>query len=290
MEILLFFWGAFILFTIYAIVSSRRDANKHRMREDEIRYHELNQKQYERGTNASSLSTAKDALWQLESGYDAIKDNISSNSRWCYQMDIEDVRSNVEDIALEKWQEKAEKILDEFIAAYVLITNPTFADVEKAYRAKDKCIRKYDAYWEWTQRVHDENAAYFSKLNLWDEARNMFRERFCDNAEPGDHAMLVWGMPGSTSTRENIKKKLSECIRTMEPEYRKKMTLESKIMQRIADHGSIQRSVLLKSSFDGFVDAEIKACYRGIVNRGRVVEVKQGRVYFVSLSDKEKKK
>ena len=91
MEILLFFWGAFILFTIYAIVSSRRDANKHRMREDEIRYHELNQKQYERGTNASSLSTAKDALWQLESGYDAIKDNISSNSRWCYQMDIEEI-------------------------------------------------------------------------------------------------------------------------------------------------------------------------------------------------------
>lgn len=289
MEVVLFFCGAFILFMIYVIVSSRH-SNKQRIREDEVEYYKLNRRQYERGTNTASLSTAKDALQQLESGYDDIKTTISSNSAWCYQKDIEDVRANVEDIALEKWQEKAEKILDEFIAAYVLITDPTFANVEEAYRAKGKCIKKYDAYWEWTQRVHDENAAYFSKLNLWDEARNLFREQFCDNAEPGDHAMLVWGMPGSTSTRENIKKKLSECIRTMEPEYRKKMTLESKIMQKIADHGSIQRSILLKSSFEGFVDAEIKACYRGIVNKGRVVEVKQGRVYFVSLSDKEKRK
>lgn len=277
---------AVIAYMIAVFFYNARRAKKRSTRQQENAYYEINRKQYSRGMDARTIETAKDALYQLESGYKTIKGNVNPVSASCYEADIREVRSNIDGLVLEKWQKKAEKILDEFIELFLLITNPNFADIEQAHRSKDKCLSRYDAYWEWTRKIHEENADCLDTLNLWDEAKSYFKFQFEGMTEIGDHGMLVWGESTNTSTRERIEKRLNDCIYAMQPEYKRKMRLRGLILSCIAERGTVQRSVLLKMEYTGFIDNEIRACYNGLLKERLIIEVKQGSRYFVSLTEK----
>lgn len=271
--------------------SSRSKLNHTRISEEERAYSKTNHIQSTRGINATRLSTAKDALSQMENGYAKISHQVSPLSASIYKEDISDVRSNVEELVLEKWQNKAESILDEFISLYLLITDDvSFADIDKAHASKGKCLAKYDAYWAWTAKMHEENADFLRHLNLWNNAKTLFRERFENVAPQSDHSMLVWGESTNLSTRERIEKRLSDCIYTMQPEYKRKMKLRSLILKDIAQKTTVQRSEFLKTNYEGFIEKELLACYKGMVREGLIIEVKQGSRYFSSLTEKGQKK
>ena len=71
----------------------------------------------------------------------------------------------------------------------------------------------------------------------------------------------------------------------MRPEYKRKKNLKNLILQTIAQREAFS-AVLLKKPFEGFVAAEVRACYRGLVQEHSIIEVKQANYYFSSLSDK----
>lgn len=282
-------WGyvpVIILFGVIAAVIQIVSKKSGRMSRDEVEYYELNRKQFYRGVEAKTLSTAKDALQQLESGYLPLKGRISKNSEKCYDEDIADVKANVEDLVYEKWIGKAEKILDEFLSLYRMITDPSYANIEVAYHSKAKCLKKYDAYWDWVHAVHEENKAYLNRINLWNEAKDMFRENFVQSPEEAE--MLVWSESPYQSTRQRIEQKLTSCIYAMQPEYRQKLALRQLVLQKVQIEGTIPRSVLLSKDYPDFTDKEIASCYRGLVKDMLVVEVKQGNRFFVSLTEKGK--
>lgn len=271
------------LIVLVWLVSLPASIKHEREKKKAAEYHEQNYKQYNRGVDAKSLTSAKDALHQLESGYGEIKGIVSKASASCYEEDIRDVRSNIDSLVEERWSKKAEKILDDFLSAYSLITNPTFTNIEQAYRSKEKCLRQYDAYWEWTRKMHEENRDSLGNLNLWNEAKKMFRDAFGKYAADEDRGILNWN---DGSTRQRIEKRLSDCIYAMQPEYKSKLELRAMILDNIFRVKSIQRSKLLGKSYPGFVEAEVAACYKGLLKEMCIIEAKQGSVYFVSLTEK----
>lgn len=279
----------FIAYVVIVIIYNIHRAKKLKIQQKANEYYEVNRKQYDRGVNAQTLETAKDALMQLEFGFDEVKELVGASSVSCYEDDIQEVRENVEAIALEKWEHEADKILDEFLKLYALITDPCFADVDKAYCAKDKCLAKYDEYWEWTREVQSEGEDCFDTLNLWNEAKEHFRWRFGNETDDDEHELLVWDQPSALSTRQLIEKRLSDCAYTMQPEYKRKMQLRNDIMRNIAQCGTVARSTLMKMRYDGFIDEEVRACYSGLLKERMLIEVKQGSRYFVSLTDKSAK-
>ena len=280
----------FIIFDIaWMIFVFIRNAKKRDIHQKENAYYDINQKQYYRGVDARTIETAKDALYQLESGYQAIKEHVTPVSASCYEADIREVRSNIDGLVLEKWQNKADKILAEFIRLYLLITNPSFADIEQAHRSKNKCLSRYDAYWEWTRKIHEENVSCLDCLNIWVEAKSYFKFQFEGMTESGDHEMLVWGESGSFSTRQRIEKRLDDCIYAMQPEYKRKIRLRDLILSHIREQETVQRSVLLRMDYTGFIEGEIRTCYNSLLKERLIIEVKQGSRYFVSLTERGNK-
>ena len=275
-----------VLFSLAMLASLPASIKREKERKQQDEYYELNRKQFNRGVDTNNLNTAKDALSQLEYGYSEIKGHVNRNSASCYEEDIRDVRSNIDGLVEEKWSEKAEKLLDGFLSTYYMITNPTFSDIEKAYKSKAKCLHQYDAYWDWTRQVHEENKESLNQLNLWNEAKQMFKNAFYDSASAEDNGIVNWS---DGATRQRIEKRLSDCIYAMQPVYRAKSELREKILRRIRNAKSIQRSKLLGGRFEGFVKAEVNACYKGLLHDRCIVEIKQGSLWFVSLTDKGEK-
>lgn len=270
-----------IFFVIYqdAVAAPRRKAISE--------HDELSRKLTNTGSETKSLTRAKACFDQLTNSYECIRNYVDANARSCYEDDIELIRDNAEVLAEDMWQSKAHTYLLKMEEAYFLIVNHDFSNIEKAYSSKSVFIKAYDHYFDWTRECYESNSRIWKDVNLWDEAKNdiIF---LLDGT--GDY--VFWDDPGRSkgSVRQQIEENLTKHIESMRPEYLRKSKLKSLILQRIADFGSIQRSVLLKTSFPGFVNAEVKACYRGLAKDHSVIEVKQGSVYFVSLSDAEAQK
>ena len=81
--------------------------------------------------------------------------------------------------------------------------------------------------------------------------------------------------------------RLDQAVTEMKPEYRRKMTLYRKIVDAVENEGSVMRSDLLKRSFPNATAKEVECCYKELIKKYKLVEVKLGNRYFVSLSDKE---
>lgn len=265
-----------IIYAIYqgVIAESRKQAL--------VRYHELSWKLTNKGADTNSLKTAKECLYTLSSSYEDIKEHANANARFCYEDDIEEIRQNAEDIAEEKWRKKADSFLLKIEQAYDVIVCYDFQTVDKAYKSKNILIKAYDDLFNWTRTCYEENRDIWKNVNIWDEAKKdvgAILNRY-------DHYIL-WNDRGSNddSVRQQIIATLDRRIEIMRPEYRRKTKLRSLIMQKIANHGTVQRSHLLRMHFDGFVAGEINACYKGLVKERAVIEYKQGSVYFVVLSD-----
>ncbi len=275
---------ASILFIIYAIYQG---VVAERRRQALVRHHELSWKFTNKGSDTNSLKTAKECLYTLSSSYEDIKGYTNANERFCYEDDIEEIRQNAEGIAEEKWRKKADSYLLKIEQAYDAIAYYNFQTVEKAYKSKNILIKAYDDLFDWTRMCHEENGDIWKDINIWNEAQEdvgAILERY-------DHYVLWNEQTGSAATvRQQLIATLDKRIEMMRPEYQRKTKLRSLIMQKIGSHGTVQRSHLLKTHFDGFVTGEITACYKGLLKEHAVIEYKQGSVYFVVLSDAAAKK
>lgn len=272
--------GLLVLLFVIAVFQSDRqnEINQH---------HELSWKLTNKGSDTKSLKTAKTCLHELSNSYDNIKKYANYNARSCYEDDIDIIRQNAEDIAEEKWRKKADRYFLKIEQAYDEIANYDFQNVENAYKSKNIIIKAYDDLFNWTRTCHDENKDIWKNINLWNEAKKGVSEII----EYYDHYVL-WNNRSASddSVRQQLIETLDKRIEIMRPEYQRKMKLRSMIMQKIANHGTVQRSHLLKMHFDGFVAGEITACYRGLVKEHAVIEYKQGSRYFITLSDAAAKK
>ena len=245
-------------------------------------HHKLSWKLTNAGSETENLKRAKECYFQLLTSYEGIKGFANANERYCYEDDIDLIRDNVEMLAERRWASKADEYLLKMEEAHSLIVQHNFSNIEKAYSSKATFLKAYDAYFDWTRKCYDDNYGIWKSVKLWDEAKKCVTELL---GETGEYVFWDSTFPSSYSVRQQIDANLTKHIESMRPEYLHKIKLNSLILNKIASCGSIQRSILLKSSFDGFTAPEVQACYHGLVKVHDVIEAKQGSLYFVSLSD-----
>lgn len=245
-------------------------------------HHKLSWKLTNAGSETENLKRAKECYFQLLTSYEGVKGFANANERYCYEDDIDLIRDNAEMLAERRWASKADEYLLKMEEAHSLIVQHNFNNIEKAYSSKATFLKAYDAYFDWTRKCYDDNYGIWKSVKLWDEAKKCVTELL---GETGEYVFWDSAFPSSYSVRQQIDVNLTKHIESMRPEYLRKIKLNSLILNKIASCRSIQRSVLLKSSFDGFTAPEVQACYHGLVKVHDVIEVKQGSLYFVSLSD-----
>lgn len=285
----LFFFIVVIWFVL-AIVNSffQEKAEEKRQR---LRDYYAVQERSGRAMSSTSIATVTRAIDEYKVAYQEAEPILDSHDLNFYKSDIGELQEHLELLGQDKWERQAEKRLSEFMDLYMLIIDPNFSDVDIARKSKNKCMRLYDSYWEWTEKISNELAGKgVNPKKLWENARTVFRGAFEESAPQSDHAMLVWGQTSQRSTRQMIEKRLDAAVQAMQPEYRRKMRLYGMIKECIREKESIQRSAVLKWPFDGYTKEEIRVCYRELLNMHSIVECKMGERYFVMLSDKESEK
>ncbi len=245
-------------------------------------HHKLSWKLTNAGSETENLKRAKESYFQLLTSYEGIKGFANANERYCYEDDIDLIRDNAEMLAERKWASKADEYLLKMEEAHSLVVQHNFNNIEKAYSSKATFLKAYDAYFDWTRKCYDDNYGIWKSVKLWDEAKKCVTELL---GETGEYVFWNSTLPSNSSVRQQIDANLTKHIESMRPECLRKIKLNSLILNKIASCGSIQRSILLKSSFDGFTAPEVQACYHGLVKVHDVIEAKQGSLYFVSLSD-----
>ncbi len=261
--------GLFVLMVVIFVISVLQ-ANGHlgAMSDEEADFADKAYKIKNRGVDAKRSQTAYDALVEYETRHDMAAANVKLVSEHIYQEDMQDIRENYETLVKEEWEEKADKILDKFYALYAMITDPTFKDVERAYRSKNRCIRLWQQYFY----------SIPTETGVWFDAKTHMQEYL----EPYyDDCMY---------SHETLEKKLSRCIEEMKPEYQRKMALRKRILDIVAERESIMRADLVKIPFEGCTKQEVEYCIKELVDNYRLVSLKIADRYFISLSDKEKAK
>lgn len=221
-----------------------------------------------KGLDAKRADTAEQALLQYEALYDEISSRQPLRSDHIYKEDMKDIRENYKTMAIEEWHEKADKILDKFLELYTLITDPSFKDVEKAYRSKKRCIELWQSYF---YSIPDDTG-------IWYDGKTHMKEYLGD-----DYDICM-------ETHEFLEKRLSQCIEEMKPEYKRKQNLRKQILDIVAEKQSVMRAELVKMPFEGCTVQEVTYCVKELVDSYRLVALKIGNRYFISLSDKEKAK
>ncbi len=275
-----------ILLILVLIVDIIYCTGKGKIREEERRkkneYHQLNYEHFYAGMDAKKPETVQKHLEVLEEGYSEISHCMSKSDRKCYQEDIEELREYMCDLEEDEWRGKADSTLEKFLSIYRLIMESDFRDVEKAQRSLNQCLKYYDSYWEITRKQSDESGNPSVQKRLWDEAREHFISSFGT-----DKGIMFWGSGCNLSPREQIHQQLSLRIEQMRPEYKRKMRIFDDILALVAEKKSIPRSNLLSSELNNATPQEISCCYKALLKANRIVQVKLGNCYFVSLSDSE---
>lgn len=202
-----------ILLIIYAIyqgvvVTPRKQAV--------MQHHELSRKLYDKATNTSSLSTARECYTQLSASYTAVRDHASRNSRSCFEDDIQEIRSCAEDLAQEKWSDKAESYLSDIEHLLSCVMGSDCKDVAQAKKDSARILRLYDSYWDWTRKCHEENGSLWSRINLWDVAKKSMEDAL-------GSGFICWNDPnyGRPSVRAQLERRLSDHIASFQPKVKK---------------------------------------------------------------------
>ena len=88
-------------------------------------------------------------------------------------------------------------------------------------------------------------------------------------------------------SRDALEKRLSEYVRRMRPEQKRKNALCKTMLQYVRERKTVPQADLLKTDFPGFIPEEVKCCLDDLVRKDRLVKTKLGSRWFVSLSDRE---
>lgn len=266
--------GFIVLCVICGIVSvCRTDRSKFsswsfssRMSTAEKEFAEQAHRISNKGIDANTSKKAEEALVEYEAAYSNAKSQTRLVSDHIYQEDLEDIHDNYQTLCREEWERRAGKILDRFIELYLMINDPTFKDVEKAYRSKKKCIE----YWQ----------KYYASLP---DGVIVHPKQYIKDYLMDDYDICM-------ESHELLDKKLSSCIEHMKPEYKRAVKLRKDLLDMVAQNESMMRSELLSKTFDGCTKKEIEWCYRELVKQYKLVEIKMNNRYIVKLSDKESEK
>lgn len=219
--------------------------------------------------SCSTSSGAKKRLDELNSLFDSAKIAGESDKVLSYiSFEISDVQELVDSLERSEWEEKASKILSDFLDAFIYVTTEeyhSFRDIENVLNTSKKCVRLWYKYWKLLEDIH-------VRVN----PKEYMKEYLGDSFEP---CMLE---------SAKLKKRLDDATEKIKPEHRRKMKLYNDIIKTVADSGSIMQCELKKQHFDNASQKEVEFCYNDLIASNRLVRVKIGSRYFVSLSDKEK--
>lgn len=219
-----------------------------------------------RGLDAKRASTAEKAVSDYETSYEIAQQETRLTDVHIYEEDLSELRETRDELRREEWYKKADVILDKFFELYEMITSPDFRDVEKAYKSKARCIRYWQEYFYSMPR--DDGTLYHPKDHL--------RE-------------MPWYEPCMES-HEELEKRLSACITEMKPEYRRKIALRKRMVEEVARNETMLRADLMRACREGYTELELKYCYKELIEKYILAEVKYSNRYIVSLSEKEKEK
>lgn len=221
--------------------------------------------------NCNTYTGAKKQLEKL--------DNIISSAKISGQPDrivsyIEterkDIQEYVDCLERSEWEEKADSILSCFLSAFQFVTTEeyhSFRNIEDVLRASKNCVRLWNKYWESVEGVHaDVNPKEYMRKYLGDSFEPCMQES------------------------EQLKKRLNNATDKLKPENKRKKKLYDDIIKTVADSGTIMQCQLKNHEFENATRKEVDFCYNDLIAQYRLVKVKIGNRYFVSLSDKEKER
>lgn len=265
---------------------SLSESEARQKKEDELMkfgYNALN-----RSNMATTTATIKRHYEDFKSEYDRYSDPLSSSSKSFCDYTLNELRSNYITVLENDVDEKTEKYLSEFVDEFVFLTEwMDFVDVDYVYKRKNSCLRNYDAYWETVRKISD-NAVIDERSLVWEKAKKNFIDAFTENSESSIRFGNEDGM--NKSVREQIVAEIDKHVETLKPEYKRKMKIYDDILSVVRSKESIKRADLLHTKIDNATEWEVSVCYKALVEKGRLVEMKLGNWYFVSLSDKESQK
>lgn len=244
----------------------------------------------DRGYAAKTTRGLEGHILNLSSDYESRKELLSKNTRDVCESTLSDLNDNYSEMIVSEWEMKVDRVLEEFLSAYGSVVESSFADVDKTYKLKKRCLSKYDAYWDITRQYSDKERSVLGETHIWDHAKMRLEQEFTSGGYfPKGQGIGFWGgkESSSKSPRQQIDEKLTRCIETMRPEYKRKMEVFDNILKYVHLHGSIPRVELLKTAFDGATQKEVESCCRSLIQDHRLIEVKIGGRLFVMLSDKE---
>lgn len=215
----------------------------------------------------------KEKLDHMDYLYESAKVNRES------ERTLENIRFHREDVreayeyALEtKWEEKMQPITEELDCNISMVLEDSqhgIEDIEDVIRARNKALRLYDKYWETGRAFNDKYGSNVSIQGYLLENSNWKELVGSENA---------------------LRAALDRAVEQLKPEQRRKKALYRNVMEYVAKGESVQRAALLKETFPEATAGEVRFCYRDLVREYRLMEIKIGNRWFVTLSDREKEK
>ena len=218
--------------------------------------------------DSKSIKKVRESISCLDYEYNKVKDITGSSGNYLYSEDRGFLVEHLHDLEQDKWEKKANKYLQEFSDCYLSIVSHElehFESVELLYKTKKRCIEQWQKYF----------AIDLSEYETTIYPKRYLRDWMGDDYDP------------CMESHATLEKKLNECVAVMRPEYKRKTALLDIIVNYVATKNTISRSDLLKKTFKGYSQDEVKYCYRELIKTNRLFEMKIGGRYFVSLSDKE---
>ncbi len=206
-----------------------------RITQEEYDYHELNYREFNRGIDATTSKTAKSALERLEDGYASVKDLVPQISAECYEEDIEELRSWVEDLVFEEWGEKAENTIYQFLGLYFDILALQATDATKAASIKGRCLTKFDSFSQFTEKTINENKRHIEPSYLRNKAKELLRTLYIECAEEYSPlpCHIVFGSHDSLSSlRQQFTKNMDDHIASMKTQAKKEVTAKEPTAQK----------------------------------------------------------
>ena len=219
----------------------------------------------------ASSSTSRDAVNRTISELETARRNASESVKTLYAQDIEELRQHADDLERGKWEYKADNCIQKLIDDYYGITSKqyeSFNEVEYLFECKRSCINDLKKYY----------GIQTSKYHVNINPRQYLRQAMGEEFDP------------SMDSVASFEKKLAELTDHMLPVKKRKQKLYKLIMDYVNEKGSVKKADLERHIFFDYTEAEVKSCYRALIKKNRIVEVKIGNRLFVLLSDKEKEK
>lgn len=224
-----------------------------------------------KGWNCEKSATASTHLEEMRSRLDLAELNgDSERNKNHIRSEIADLQKHVDDLEKDEWEERANKILAQFLDCYQFVTEAEyhdFSNLEEVVKQRNKCVKLWYKYWESIESV---SITVYPKQYMVDFMGDCFDPCMHDG--------------------QKLKAVLDEAVNKERPEYRRKMKLLKEIADYVYSHDGLMRCELLRKKFDGCSEKEVACCYRILVKQHKIIEMKVGNRYFICLSDKETEK